>query len=130
MIIVVSEVRDYHTVTIEGSIQRAVGVVAYQDEIVIVSSPAFSYRHNLTVWLQGQAAGIILASDIRSQHTITVEGKVQRAIRVVACQSKTSATPACDNDLTIGLHGHGIARIFSAGKVSRYQAIAIEGGIQ
>ena len=126
------EVGGYPPVTIKGRIQGPVAVVAGQGKVVA----RITRQHNPLIRLEGDAeAPVQGAAEVGGDLPITIKGRIQAAVAVVAGQAKVTGggplvrmTP--QHDPAIRLDSHAAGNIGQAGEVGGDLSIIIKGSIQ
>ena len=103
-----TNVRREHAVARETGVQRSVGVVTHQGEIIIAAVEASPCHQDLAVGLHGHAAcSVIARTNGSSKLAVARETGIQRAVGVVTrqCEVIIAAVIAgsCHHNLAVGL---------------------------
>ena len=119
----------------EGRVQAAIRVITRQGEVKISAGICIPRYHQLAISLDGEGAGLgRVAREVSGDPAVAVEGGVQTAVGVVACQGEIKLSAGrripCYHQLTVSLDGEGEDLLRAAGEVGGDPAVAVKGGVQ
>ena len=124
------------TVAAKGCIQAAVAVVARETKVFFDGCVLDSaYNNNLAVRLNGELSTLISVTEkVGRDLSVGIEGSIETAVGVVACQRKVAcsrrARLADDNDLAIRLNVDISGPILTCAEIRGHKTVAVKAGIQ